>query len=362
MKNQISDRKIKNSKISVRPFVYNIPSISAVSIRFIVLLVIQLIMLAISKSYSALIVISACIIGAVFAAVLNQFINREPSYNITNIILPGIFIGMMLPETFPPLIAFIITAITIFISRSIVFKGINCWLNIAPLAIVIAWYIGKQYFPPYLINTGIINLRNPSVYLIENGTFPTYSFDSTITSFLNKNVFSLFNVSVPDGFISMLWDTHSIIPAFRFNILTIISSIIIFSDNAFSLIIPSLFIIVYSIFVRLLGPFLFGGYFNQGDIILALLSSGILFCATFLIQWYGTIPVTVGGKIVLGFISGALAFAIIGVGTSPIGMVYTVLCTNMCCLIIRIFEEKNNEIAVSKVIEKLAAKAQKEAK
>ena len=37
-------------------------------------------------------------------------------------------------------------------------------------------------------------------------------------------------------------------------------------------------------------------YINQGDMLLALLTSGTLFCATFLMQWYATIPVTVFGK------------------------------------------------------------------
>ena len=360
MSNVISDKKIKNSRISVRPFVYNIPSISAVSIRFIILLMIQIIMLAITKSYSALIVIASCTLAALFSAAINQFINKEPVYNIINIILPGIIIGMLLPESYPPMIAFIITTLTIFISRSIVFKGVNCWLNVSTLAIIIAWYIGRQYFPTYLVNSGNINLRNTSVYLIENGTFPTYSFDPSVTAFLNKYIFSIFNVNVPEGFISLMWDTHSVIPAFRFNIITILSSIVIFSDNSFSLIIPTLFVTVYATFVRLFGPFLFGGYFNQGDIILAIMTSGILFCATYLIQWYGTSPITIGGKFILGAVSGALAFAIIGVGTSPIGMIFTVLCTNICCIIIRIFEEKNNEIAVSKVIEKLSAKAKME--
>ncbi len=362
MPKEFNIKKINNSRISVRPFVYNIPSISAVSIRFIILLMIQIFMLAVTKSYSALIVIATCTIAALFSAVFNQLINKEPVYNITNIILPGIFIGMLLPESYPPINAFVITSITIFISRSIVFKGINCWLNIAPLAVVIAWYIGKQYFPSYLVNSGIINLRNTSVYLIENGTFPTYSFDPSITAFLNKYIFSFFNVTVPEGFVSLFWDTHSVIPAFRFNLITIISSIIIFSDNSFSLIIPTLFISVYAVFVRLFGTFLFGGYFNQGDVILAILTSGILFCATYLIQWYGTSPITVGGKFTLGAVSGACAFAIIGVGTSPVGMVFTILCTNICCIIIRIFEEKNNEIAVAKIIEKLTAKAQAEEK
>lgn len=356
MKNLLLDNKIKKSKNSVRPFVYNIPSISAVSYRIIILLFIQMIMLAVTKSYSALIVIFACTLGAFAAVGLNHVVNRERLYNIPNIIIPGIFIGMLLPETYPPLIAFTITLLTVFISRSIVFKGVNCWLNITPLAIIIAWHIGKDFFPGFLINSGIINLRNSSVFLIESGAFPTYSFDSPITAFLNKYIFRLFNVSVPEGFISMMWDTHSIIPAFRFNVLIVISSIIIFSDNAFSMIIPSLFLFVYCVLVRLFGPYLMGGYFNQGDILLALFSSGMLFCATFLIQWYGTIPVTVGGKIILGTLTGIIAFSLVGVGTSPVGMVYTVLLSNIFCMIIRLFEEKNNEIATGKVIEKLYAR------
>ena len=356
MKNENFDSKIKKSKNSVRPFVYNIPSISAVSWRIIMLLMIQILLLVVTKSFSALLVIFASTLGAFAAVGLNHVFNREYLYNIPNIIIPGIFIGMLLPETYPPLIAFIITAFTVFISRSIVFKGVNCWLNIAPIAIIIAWHIGKDYFPGFQLNSGIVNLRNSSVFLIENGTFPTYSFDSPITAFLNKYIFRLFNVSVPEGFISLIWDSHSIIPAFRFNFAIVISAIIIFSDNAFSTIIPSLFLFVYCLMVRLFGTYLMGGEFNQGDIILALFTSGMLFCATFLIQWYGTIPVTVGGKIILGTLSGIIAFSIVGAGTSPVGMVYTVLLSNIICMIIRIFEEKNNEIATGRIIEKLYAR------
>ena len=352
----LKDNKIKKSKISVRPFVYNIPSVSAVSIRFLILLFVQILMLIFTKSYSALIVISASILGAFLAIGLSQLIDKEPLYNITNILIPGIFIGMLLPETYPPFIVFIITAMTIFISRSIVFKGINCWLNITPLAIVIAWSIGREFFPDFMLNSGIINLRNPSVYLIESGEFPTFSFDTPVTVFLNKYIFNLFNVTIPEGYVSLFWDTRSIIPAFRFNLITLISAIIIFSDNAFSLIIPSVILFVYSLMVRILGTFLFGGYLNQGDIILALLTSGIFFCTTFLIQWYGTIPVTVVGKFILGIITGITAFTLVGAGTSPVGMSFTVLISNICCMIIRIFEEKNNELSVGAIIAKLSAK------
>ena len=364
MKTDSKEKKLKSGRISVKPFVYNIPSISSVSIRFIVLLFIQVLMLAVTKSYSALIVIFTTFAGSIAAAFINHFISKEPAFNFMNIAIQGLFIGFLLPENYPPSTAFIIAFATITISRSIVFKGINSWLNISAVAIVIAWFIGRNYFPDFIVAAENLNLRNTSSVLIENGAFPIYSFDSPVISWLNKYIFNVFRATVPDGYISLLWDTHSVIPAFRFNLIIIISSIIIFSDNAFSLIIPSLFLTVYAVLVRLFVPYLFGGYFNQGDIILAILSSGILFCIVFLIQSYGTIPITTMGKVVLGILSGIAAFAIVGAGTSPIGMAYTVMISNIISMIIRVFEEKHNEIIVGKVIEKYSSKlaAEQEAK
>ena len=356
MKNFSKEKKLKSGRISVKPFVYNIPSISSVSIRFIILLSLQVIMLAFTKSYSSLILILTTILGSILAATVNYFTSKEPLYNIMNILIQGLLIGLLLPEGFPPFTAFVISFATIVISRCIVFKGINSWLNTATIAVIIAWYVGKRYFPVFSVNSEILSLRNTSVYLIENGIFPIYSFDNSITNFLNKYVFDFFKVTIPEGFISLLWDSHSIIPAFRFNLLTIISSIIIFSDNAFSLIIPTIFLFVYATLVRLFVPFLFGGSFNQGDIILALLTSGMLFYTTFLIQMYGTTPINVSGKIVMAFLSGIIAFLIIGCGTSPIGMAYTIICQNIICMVIRIFEDKENELITGRVVTKYSAK------
>ena len=356
MNNSAKEKKLKSGQISVKPFVYNIPSISSVSIRFIILLLLQVIMLCITKSYNALLVTFATLSGACIASVINYFIIKEPFFNIMNIAIQGLFIGLLLPETYPPLTAFVIAFSTITITRCIVFRSINSWLNTATLAVIISWFIGRNYFPSFSVTSELLSLRNTSVYLIESGVFPIYSFDSSITAFLNKYVFDFFKVTIPEGFISLFWDSHSVIPAFRFNLLTIISSILIFSDNAFSMIIPTIFLTVYSIMVRLFVPFLFGGSFNQGDIILALLTSGMLFSSVFLIQWYGTIPVTVAGKVLLGALAGFTAFGIIGCGTSPVGMVYTVVITNLFSMVIRIFEEKHNEFITGKVVSKYSAK------
>ena len=356
MRDKFQEKKLKSSRISVKPFVYNIPSISSVSIKFLILLSIQIFMLIITGSINAFFVVLTSLCGSIIASVINFYFRKEPFYNIMNIAIQGIVIGLLLPESYPPAMAFVISFSTILISRSIVFKGINSWINIPAISVIIAWYIGNQFFPQFAITSELLTVRNSSVYLIQNGYFPIYSFDSPVTAFLNKSIFSLVNASVPEGFVSMLWDTNSIIPAFRFNIITIISSIIIFSDNSFSLIIPSFFIGVYAVLVRLFVPFLFGGNLNQGDILLAILTSGILFCNVFVIQWYGTTPITVMGKIILGILTGIVAFAIVGCGTSPVGMAYTIIVSNIISMFIRIFEEKKNDLLVGRVLTKYSAK------
>lgn len=341
MKLQNIDIKLQKKLQNINPYVYVRPSISAVTYRILILLLIQVLMLVLTKSYAAVILIGTTTLGGIAAASLNYLFYHEKPFQFLNIIMKGLFIGFLLPQEFPIVVAFFITFFTLVISRCIFFKSVNCWINICCVAVMIAWFIGRQYFPEFIITKDLISLKNSSVYLLQNGSFPVYSFDSVITAFLNEKIFSIFKVTIPEGFISLLWDTNSSIPAFRFNLLTIISSVVIFADNAFSFIIPTLMLFVYAVLIRLFGTAFFGGSFNQGDIILAFLTSGTLFCSIFLIQWYGTVPIYLSGKIILGILAGIFAFLVTGVGTSPIGMVYTVLITNFANIFIRAFQENN---------------------
>lgn len=343
----------KKNLMTVSPFIYNVPSISVSCIRLFILLMIQVVMLLITKSYNAFFVVFAAFGGALCAGIINFFIHKEPIYNMWSILIQGILVGMLLPETFNISFVFFISFFVLFFSRTMFFKSINSWINVTAICVVICWFIGSNYFPDFIITKELLLLKNPSAYLIQNGDFQIYNFDSTITQFLNNTIFRWFKINIPDGYISLLWDTHSVIPAFRFNLLTILSSIILFSDNTLGSTVPCLFITVYAVLVRLFAASIMGGNFNQGDVILALLTSGTLFISIFVIQWYGTNPITLTGKIIYAILTGALAFFVTGCGTSPIGMVYTVLVSNLFNLVIRFFEEYNNKLLLNKVIQKL---------
>lgn len=352
MKDKPFEYKLKTTEAAVRPFIYERPSISSICIKILVLLFLQIVLLFLNKSYAAIGVIVSSLMGALCASALNYLMSKDEPYHAYTTIIQGLCIGMFLPQNYPLVPVFFISFFILFVSRVFIFKSINAWINVTAIAVIVAWFIGKNFFPDFLVTNELIPMKNTSLYLIQNGSFPVYAIDSTITNFLNNYVFKFFKVTLPEGYVSMFWDTQSAIPAFRFNLLTIISSIILFSDNSFSGIIPLTFLLIFGLLVRVFVPFISGGALLQGDIILAFLTSGTLFCMVFLIQWWGTTPVSVSGKIIFGIFAGIFAFVTCGCGTSPVGMMFTVLACNFCSFMIRVLEELNNKAMVSRNVAK----------
>ena len=61
------DYGVKANTVSTNPFIYKTPSISSKSIRILIMLVLQIIMLGVTRSFSAMYVILATTIGSVLA-------------------------------------------------------------------------------------------------------------------------------------------------------------------------------------------------------------------------------------------------------------------------------------------------------
>ena len=190
MKNK-KDRLI-NKQVSLKPYVYERPSISAVTIKIMILLAVQFIMLILTKSFNAVIVVTCSTIGALMASLIHYFLFKKNNFlSLTNII-QGMIIGMLLPESYPPATVLFISFVTLIIFKYIFEDSENYWINIISVSVLIAYFIGKQYFPNFLITSDMFKLKNPSVTLINNGVFPVYYFDSAISGFLNSNIFDKF--------------------------------------------------------------------------------------------------------------------------------------------------------------------------
>lgn len=334
------NNKLLEKTVSTAPFKYLKPSVRTEAYFFLFLLIPQLLLLALTKSYNSLLIVFAAVLGSVFVELIDMRFQAKDKFTWTIGILKGILVGLFLPSTFPVIPVFFITFFTFLINRYILGGFANSWINPVAAAVAVCYIIGLKFFPEVSVSLSYLQTRNPALALIQNGIFPVNQEDLKITAFLNRRIFSIFKVSIPDGYVSLLWDSHSVIPAFRFNFLTIVSSVILLGFDILSPIIPFCFIFVYSVLVKFVSPFFYNGPIFQGDIILALFTSGTLFCTFFILQWHGTVPLTNRGKFFYGIFGGIIAFLIAGVGTSPSGMIFTVLILNILTLLIENFENR----------------------
>ncbi len=324
--------------IFLGPFTYLRPSVRTEAYIVLSLLLCQVAMLFVTKSFDSLLILLASLLASYAAEFLNKNQNYKNLFVIIASTIRGLVIGLLLPANFPPLAVFFIAFFVLFINKHTLGGFANSWINPAAITAAICWIIGVRFFPAIELPGTAFQSKNIALILIQNGTFPLNSFDVTVTNFLNRRLFSLFGVSIPEGYFSLLWDSHASIPAFRFNLLTIVSSIILLGTDVLNPIIPTVFIFTYGILVKVAAPFFYDGSIFQGDVILALLSSGTLFCTFFLLQWHGTTPFTNRGTFLYGLFAGILAFFILGIGLSPAGFAFIILITNILSLFIQSVE------------------------
>lgn len=341
-------------KFLVRPYTYINSSLFNITIRMIVLLLLQVGMLFVSKSYSSVFIVIAALAASVasdlvWSVVISE--NMLKNHSLLVSITQGLIAGLLIPQGYPLFPVFFVVFFIMIIVKYFFGGFAYAWVNPAVFSVIVLWIIGSEFFPLFQVSFDTLAIRNPSLLLIENGTFPTASFDSSVTDFLNDTVFSFFKVSVPEGYASLFWDNHSAIPAFRFNFITLVSSVLLISETRADVVIPAVFLVVYGALVRLVSPFFYSGLPFQGDVLLALLTGGTFFCAFFILNAYALIPVSITGKAVYGFLSAVTMFFIAGCGTSSCGMPFTVIIANVYSIMIQQFESYFDRKALQKKLE-----------
>lgn len=338
------------SSITLNPFSYAVFSAGTAAFGAAVLLLAQVAMLAVTKSWASLVLVFCSSAASVAAEAVFFFCGRKPasgsSWNIAAV--QGLIAGMLVPSSYPPLSVFAVAFFTFLLGKYIFGTFADSWANLIALFIAVLYFLNAAHFPSSALSAADIQSRDASLSLIHSGAVPLLQCDQPVTGFLNATVFKWFGVSIPEGYVSLFWDSGSSIPAFRFNCITLLSSLFLILLDMIEAAVPALFLFVYMLLVRFVSPAITGGIPFQGDCLLALLTSGTLFCTFYLLQWYGTLPVTRAGKAVYGIAAGAAGFLIIGFGTSSAGYAFTVLVMNLISLFIQIFEDRLLFRAVSR--------------
>lgn len=331
---------MKNSLV-FRPFTFHSFSTRTKSLFKIALLSLYLLLLAFSSSFKSIVIVVFAVFAFLFAEFILSKTKVSRAFQIFDAIEKGLLAGLLLPESFPLAYVFFV----MFFSHLALdfFSGNfakNCVHEIV-IVLCISYICASDFFPKPISDFEIFQMKNASEFLIENGTFPIARYDSFATASINNSIFHFFGISIPEGYVSLFWDTKISIPAFRFNALSIFTSIVLFGFDMLSFAIPIAFLFSYTMLVRFASLFFFQNV-QAGDMLLSLCTSGTLFFASFILENAGTIPRTNFGKTIFGLIVGIFAFFIAGFGLSNIGMSFAVLCSTLLTPFILQIEDAHN--------------------
>ncbi len=327
------------NKVSMAPFTDFTKSASLRTLIFWAALLPQIVMLFVTKSWQSLIIILSAVLGAALSEADAIADKGSRRIAVARSLFVGTLIGFFLPPSYPPASVFLITLVFLFMTKSVFGSAGVSWLNPVAVTVTAAWFMGRTAFGGFEISGAELLAKNPSLALID-GAMLTNGVDEKITMLLNDGVFRLFNVSIPNGYVSLFWDSHAAIPACRFTFLTLLSSLFLFAFDLKKPELPLLFLFLYFCLVKFASPLITGAAPMSGDVLLALLSSGLLFASVFALQWPGTSPTGLFAKIVCAILAAAIAFVFCGTGTSPAGAAATILFANLLSPALQVFESK----------------------
>lgn len=326
--------KSRHHMFSFSPFRFTEPSVTVVHGFLFAVLVPEVLMLIYTQSYLSLLLLLASSLGGLLSGLVKFKLqgNRE----ILISVLEGFLIGFFLPSSFPIPAAFFGVCICLLIFHHLFGSFAAPWANPVALSVIVLYFLSGSSFDFPLTDTTHLTSGNSVLQLIFNGDFVPIENEKAFHDMAEK----FFGVKLPDGYVTLFWDTQSPIPAFRFNLLLIFSAVVLIAFGIIDWIIPITFLGVYGVLIKFYASAILWGAYGQGDILLAFFTGGTFFTAFFLLPRNGTIPKTHIGKVLYGVFAGFFAFLISGPGLTGCNACFVVVLANLISTFILFTEER----------------------
>lgn len=326
--------------VSPSPFLLTRPTLSRMSAVTVLTLVPQLCLMAVEGDYASVLSILLAVTGCVLGEISMTLPYKRPFPGDRTVFVVGLITGFLLPSNLGPVSVLIVSFSGYFIARAVFGGTGSYWMSPAAVTVAIAYISQPGLFPDQLLSPESVRTIGDSFRALKLDGFRGLDIDQSLTAFLNQHLFAPFDIKLPEGYITLFWHSPSAIPAFRYNTLTLVSSILLISMNIIDWIIPVCFLLSYAACVWFVSVLPFALAVQQGDILFAFLTGGILFIAFYVLPEYNTNPRTRGGKAICGLLAGLTAFAVCGPGGSPVGAVFTVIIVNAVNPLIEYIENK----------------------
>lgn len=328
---------MKAKKLYAGPFTYSQLSVNKKNIIMLIALFLQITILFFSKDFSAILNIAVCIVAVVLTNFLANCLNKKRSFFSLSLISEAILIGMCVPNNYSASLLFLLVVLSQFIVK-VLFSGYggNIFSSIA-FTILVLYTSFPFYFPENLNSVSLLKTHGNMLSILQMKGLITN--DSNMTSLLNY-FFSNIGVIIPEGYVSLLSNNTSTIPAFRYNLVTVFSSAFLIAFDISDKLISYIFIFTYGLLVWIFGMYKVDGTLFSGDILSAFCTTGLFFYAFFVLTESSTLANSKIGKIVFAVLLGLLTFLICGAGANPVGIAFSILLCNIFVPLILVIEEK----------------------
>ena len=333
-------KSYSNLSLMTAPFVYTRLPVLGMNIAVLSLLGIQILILAITADFYALLNITAAVMGVLCVENLLRYLASSKLSLSLEMVISGLLIGFFMPTGIGFIFVFILSAFSVFIVKTVFGGTGRNWLNPVAFAVCAAYISRPEAFPPLISDFSLLREKGSIFALMEANGLLKLKTDFAVTSALNSLLLHGVGVTLPEGYISLFLNSTSSIPAFRYNIVTLMSSIILFSIRAVDYILPAFFLATYAVLVWIFGMVPVSNIYFTGDILSAVLTGGVLFAAFFVMTEPASSPKTKYGKAMSGFFTGLFAFFICAHGASPAGIFFAIILSNVISPLIEKLEIK----------------------
>ena len=314
------------SQFSPAPYVYTGMNSRHSVILVLCLLSLQLAAMGIMYDFASIFLIISAGAAAMLASFLIGYTQGKIVFDI-HALVTGLLIGFFLPVNGGFIFSFLIAFMSYFFSWGVFGGKGSSWINPIMLAACIAAVCKPDCFVQPVGFDRIVSGGSVFAALEDSGLLRT-PIDQYVTSMFNSTFLHGVDVTLPEGYIGLFLHYPSAVPAFRYNLLTLCSSIVLLSAKTIHKTIPFTFLFVYGLLIYLFPSAVQASVYGKGDILSALLTSGALFSAFFVMNDNGSIPRSREGRCITGILTGIFAFCIAGPGAVPAGIPFAVLFVN----------------------------------
>ena len=322
-------KKMKQKEFAYNsPFIHTSRSVKTIYFSLILLLLPQIAFLFVQHDLYAVLNIFSATTATLICQSIVYYVEKSTFKIPLEALLQGLLIGFCMPTNIGFLFVFLVSFLGFFLTK-VAFGKAGRWMHSTAIILIIAYLSHPDffYFTSQLQANGMLDSSVTTASQLSLNSSSNASLDSSITAFLNAYILNNLGVSLPEGYLSLFWNSSHLIPACRYNLLTIIASIILLSLKIYDYTISLLFIIFYSIFVYCFANMATQGFFT-GDILYALMNGGLLFITFFALGEPQSFPKTFFFKMFSAFFIAIILLMFGKAELSFITMAFAILLLN----------------------------------